>query len=117
MRYIKEENFAEAQRVLDYTTYPERLDRKQRNNYLFVKGFLARENNHFEEATDLLEEALKNGIKNEQYQAMALLALADMYMIRENKTSAGKCLEMMKGLKVNSSLIPSIRKMQEWVAL
>ncbi len=40
---LRSEDYAEAERIIEYTTQPERLDKKQKAYYLFVKGFIARE--------------------------------------------------------------------------
>ncbi len=117
LRYMKEENYKEAERVLAYTTHPERLDKQQKNHYLFIKGFIARDKDQYEEAVTLLEEALSGGLKNQQNRAMALLALADIQMMQSNKNAARNYLMQMKGLKVPPHMMSAIRKMQEWTGL
>lgn len=112
---MREENFEEADKILAQTTQPDRLDKKEKAYYLFVKGFIARENNHFEEAKIHLEEALNEGIRNQNDIAMAILALADMEMVQKNKAKAKNYFEQIKGLKVKPNLMPSIRKMQVWL--
>jgi tetratricopeptide (TPR) repeat protein len=112
---IRKEDFKEAERIIDYTTKPERLGKAQRAYYFFVKGFVARDKENNKEAQMFLEEALQEGLKNESDRAMALLALADMALIRKNKAEAKDYFLKIKGLKVKSELMPSIRKMQEWL--
>lgn len=114
---LRNEDYAEAERIIAYTTQPERLDKKQKAYYLFVKGFIAREKDNFAEAGIYLEEALRDGIKNQNDIAMALLALTDMEMVQKNKTKAKAYFLQMKDLKVKPDMMPAIRKMQEWLAV
>jgi tetratricopeptide (TPR) repeat protein len=112
---LRAEDYAEAERILEYTTQPDRLDKKQKAYYLFVKGFIAREKNNFEEAIILLESALEEGIRNQNDKAMALLALTDIEMVRKHRGRAQAYFVQMRDLKVKPELMPSIRKMQEWL--
>lgn len=114
---LRNEEYEEAGKALEHTTRPERLDKKERAYYLFVKGFLAREKDNYEEARICLEESLNEGIRNQNDIAMALLALTDMEMVRNNRTKAKAYFLQLKDLKVKPSLMPSIRKMQEWLGL
>ncbi|PSK93385.1 hypothetical protein [Taibaiella chishuiensis] len=114
---LRKEDYAEAERIIDYTTQPDRLDKKQKAYYLFVKGFIAREKDNFDEAKILLEESLNDGIKNQNDIAMALLALTDMEMVRKNRIKAREYFVQMKDLKVKQDMMPAIRKMQEWLGL
>lgn len=114
---LRKEDYAEAERIIDYTTQPERLDKKQKAYYLFVKGFIAREKDNFDEAKIFLEEALNDGIKNQNDIAMALLALTDMEMVRKNRIKAREYFVQMKDLKVKPDMMPAIRKMQEWLGM
>lgn len=112
---LRHEEYTEAEKIINYTTKPERLDKKQKAYYLFVKGFIAREKDNFDEAKILLEESLNEGVKNQNDIAMAILALADMEMVKKNKNRAKEYFLQIKGLKVKPSLMPSIRKMQAWL--
>jgi len=117
LKQLRKEDYKEAERVIDMNSHPDRLDKKDRAYYLFVKGFLAREKDLFEEAKIFLEEALQGGIKNQNDIAMAILALADMEMVNKNKRAAKEYFLQIKDLKVNPDLMPSIRKMQEWLGV
>ncbi len=114
---LRKEDYAEAERIIDYTTQPDRLDKKQKAYYLFVKGFIAREKDNFDEAKIFLEEALNDGIKNQNDIAMALLAPTDMEMVRKNRIRAREYFAQMKDLKVKPDMMPAIRKMQEWLGM
>lgn len=114
---LRNEEYTEAERILEQTSRPERLDKKQKAYYLFVKGFIAREKNQFNEAKIFLEESLQEGIRSQNDIAMALLALTDMEMVKKNRSKAREYFLQMKDLKVKPSLMPSIRKMQEWLAV
>ncbi|WP_118951067.1 hypothetical protein [Taibaiella helva] len=114
---LRNEEYKEAEAIIEQTTRPEKLDKKQKAYYLFVKGFIAREKDHYEEARILLEESLNEGIRNQNDIAMALLALTDMEMVKNNKRQAVAYFTQMKGLKVKPSLMPDIRKMQEWLGM
>jgi tetratricopeptide (TPR) repeat protein len=112
---LKREEYTEAEKIIEMTTRPERLDKKERAYFLFVKGFVAREKDQFEEAKIFLEEALRDGIRNQNDIAMALLALTDMEMVKKNRIKAREYFTQMKDLKVKPDLMPAIRKMQEWL--
>jgi tetratricopeptide (TPR) repeat protein len=112
---LRNEDYKEAERILEFTTHPERLDKKQKAYYLFIKGFVAREKDQFDQAKVFLEESLHEGVRNQNDIAMALLALTDMEMVKKNRTKAKEYFVQMKDLKVKPSLMPSIRKMQEWL--
>lgn len=112
---LRNEEYKEAEAIIEQTTRPEKLDKKQRAYYLFVKGFIAREKDQYEEARILLEESLNEGIRNQNDIAMALLALTDMEMVKKNRKQAEDYFVQMKGLKVKPSLMPDVRKMQEWL--
>jgi tetratricopeptide (TPR) repeat protein len=112
---LRQEDYKEAEKVIDQTTHPERLDKRQRAYYYFVKGFIAREKDKFDEAKNHLETSLHEGVGNQNDIAMALLALADMEMVKKNKAKAREYFLQMKDLKVKPDLMPSIRKMQEWL--
>ncbi|WP_118972732.1 hypothetical protein [Taibaiella koreensis] len=114
---LRAEEYKEAETIIEQTTKPERLDKKQKAYYLFVKGFIAREKDQYEEARIFLEESLNEGIRNQNDIAMALLALTDMEMVKNNKRQAEAYFVQMKGLKVKPSLMPDIRKMQEWLGV
>lgn len=112
---LRNEEYKEAEAILEQTRQPEKLDKKQKAYYLFVKGFIAREKDRYDEAKILLEESLNEGIRNQNDIAMALLALTDMEMVKHNKRQAEAYFVQLKGLKVKPSLMPDIRKMQEWL--
>lgn len=117
LRQLRKEDYKEAERVADLNQYPDRLDKKERAYYLFVKGFVAREKDELEEAKIFLEESLQGGIKNQNDIAMAILALTDMEMVKQNKKAAKDYFLQIKDLKVKPELMPSIRKMQEWLGV
>lgn len=117
LRQLKREDYKEAERIIDMNSQPDRLDKKDRAYYLFVKGFVAREKDQFEESKIFLEEALQGGIKNQSDIAMAILALTDMEMVKNNRKTAKAYFLQIKDLKVSKELMPSIRKMQEWLGI
>lgn len=112
---LRNEEYKQAEDILAQTTKPERLDKREKAYYLFIKGFIAREKDQYEEAKILLEESLNEGIGNQNDIAMALLALTDMEMVKKNKHKAKEYFSQMKGLKVKPGMVPSIRKMQDWL--
>jgi len=112
---LRREDYTEAERIIDLNTHPERLDKRQYAYYLFVKGFVAREKDQFSEANRLLEASLHAGLRSENDIAMVLLALTDMEMVNKNRIKARQYFQQMKDLKVNPDMMPSIRKMQEWL--
>jgi len=112
---LRIEDYKEAERILAYTTHPDRLDKKQRAYFMFIQGFLAREKDNYEEAKMLLEASLNEGVKNQNDIAMAIIALTDMEMVKKNKSKAKAYFIQIKGLKVKPDLMPSIRKIQAWL--
>lgn len=114
---LRNEEYTEAEKIIEQTTHPERLDKKQKAYYLYVKGFIAREKDNYPEAKRLLEASLNGDIRNQNDIAMALLALTDMEMVQHNKQQAKEYFLQMKDLKVKPSLMPSIRKMQDWLGV
>jgi len=117
LKQLRKEDYKEAERVIEMNSQPDRLDKKDRAYYLFVKGFVAREKDQYEEAKIYLEEALQGGIKNSNDIAMAVLALADMEMVKNNRKAAKEYFIQIRDLKVKPELMPSIRKMQEWLGM
>jgi tetratricopeptide (TPR) repeat protein len=117
LKQLRKEDYKEAERVVDLNQHPDRLDKKDRAYFLFIKGFVAREKEQLEEAKIFLEESLQGGIKNQSDIAMAILALADMEMVKQNRKAAKEYFLQIKDLKVNPDLMPSIRKMQEWLGV
>lgn len=113
---IRKEDYVEAKRLIAYTDKPDRLSKSQKAYFFFVKGFIAREEEQYDDAEMLLEEALTIGLSKENDRAMALLALADIAMVRRRRTQARTYVAKMKNLKVDPKLMPSIRKMQQWLA-
>ncbi len=114
---LKRNKFEEANTLLDHVKIPDRLTSRNRTNYYFIKGMIARENDSFTEAKQFLDQALALGIKNENDRAMTLLALADMELINKNEEQAKTYFMQIKNLKVAPSLMPTIRKMQSWLAV
>lgn len=112
---LKKNNYQEAERVIDLTRSPKHLSKRNKAYYFFVQGMIAREKDLYKEAEAFLTEALSYTIKHQQYRGMALLALADLALLREDRDAARSCLLEMKGLKVHPSLLPSVRKMQDWL--
>lgn len=113
---IRKEDYKEAERIIDYTTKPQSLNKGQKAYYFFVKGLIAREKDQYEEAYMMLEEALTTGIKQESDRAMAILALTDMALIQKHRNDAKEYFSKIKDLKVDPKLMPAIRKMQQWLA-
>lgn len=113
---IYKEDYEEAERIIDYTTKPQSLNRSQKAYYFFVKGFIAREKEQYQDAFMMLEEALAMGIKGESDRARAILALADMALVQKHKSDAKTYFSKIKDLKVDPKLMPAIRKMQQWLA-
>lgn len=112
---LRKNEFAEAEKMLDYIQRPELLSKTGKASYYFVSGFLAREKDMFREAKPFLQHALEIGLKDENDRAMTLLALADMELMFKQEEAARTYFLQMKGLKVHKSLMPEIRKMQEWL--
>lgn len=113
----RKNQFEKATSLLDQIKNPDRLNKSNRSYYYFIRGIIAHEENQFEASKVCLQESLSIGIKNESDRAMALLALADMELV-EKKTDAAKVYFLqLKNLKVNKALMPSIRKMQEWLGV
>ncbi|MFT4061468.1 MAG: hypothetical protein QM642_03815 [Edaphocola sp.] len=115
LSHLRNEEYAKAETILGQTTQPDRLDKRNQAYYYFVKGFLAREKDNYTEAKACLELSLTDGIRNQNDIAMALLALADMEMVRKDKNAALHYFNQLKGLKVKKDMMPPIRKMQAWL--
>src|SRR5690606_764329 len=77
LKAVLSEDFDKAEKLLLQIRYPERLSRKNRLYYLFCQGIVARGREDYPAATAALEDAIKEGLQPDQYQAMALLALTD----------------------------------------
>lgn len=115
MSKVRKENYFMAEKILSFTQYPSRLQKRQQVYYNFAKGFIARDNDNFPEAESYLNLVKNANLKNEHDRAMVLLALADIAMIKKEKAKAKDLLLQMKDLKVDTSLMPAVRKMQQWV--
>lgn len=112
---LRKNDYIAAEKIIGLTTYPEKLSNGQRGYFYFIKAFIEREKEHYTEAEQLFLRALAEGLKADHDKAMSLLALADIEMIKGRKETARDYLGQMKGLKVQPSLMPSVRRMQEWV--
>lgn len=112
---IRKNEFDKSEKILDLIQNPDRLNKKYKSYYYFIRGFIARERDQFTESKTCLDETLSIGMKRETDRAMTLLALADMELVNQNEASARNYFVQIKNLKVNASLMPSIRKMQEYL--
>ena len=112
---LRKNEYVAAEKIIALTTSPDKLSRSQKGYYYFIKAFAEREKDNYSGAESLFLRALAEGLKTEHDKAMSLLALADMEMIKGNKDVARDYLSQMKNLKVQPSLMPSIRRMQEWI--
>jgi len=112
---LRKNDYVAAEKIIGLTVNPDKLSRSQKGYYYFIKAFVEREKDNYPEAESLFLRALAEGLKTGHDKAMSLLALADMEMIKGNKDMARDYLGQMKDLKVQPSLMPSIRRMQEWV--
>lgn len=117
MTQLKKEDFAAAEKIIAKTTHPEKLSQSQLGYYYFVCAFVEREKNNLAAAEPLFLRAIAEGLKNDHYKAMALLSLADMEMVKGRKDIARDYVLQMKNLKVQPSLMPAVRRMQEWVGV
>jgi tetratricopeptide (TPR) repeat protein len=117
LNHVKKEAYEDAEKVLALTKNPDKLDKKDKAYYLFVKGFIARSKDQYQEAQIFFEESLQEGIRNQTDIAMVLLALTDMEMVKGDKRAAKAYFIQLKDLKVDSKLMDDIRKMQAWIAL
>ncbi len=114
---LRNNDYTKAEKFLTNIIHPERLSKKNRAYFYFCKAMIERERDNFEEAVPLFKLALGEGLKNENDQAVALLALADIEMVKGNKTLAKEYFLQLKGLKVKPLLMPSVRKMQEYLGV
>lgn len=112
---MRKNDFKEAQKLLDQIKNENRLNTNNKANFFFIRGMIAHEEERFEESRTCLKEALAIGIKKESDKAMALLAMADLEMVEKNPDGARHYFLQIRNLKVNPSLMPPIRKMQEWL--
>lgn len=112
---LRKNDYEATEKIIALTTYPDKLSQSQKGYYYFIKAFIEREKDNYAAAETLFLRSLAEGLKKEHEKAMSLLALADMEMIKKNKDMARDYLAQMKNLKVQPSLMPSIRRMQEWV--
>lgn len=112
---LTKNDYTEAERVIDLTRSPKYLSKRHKAFYFFIQGMIAREKNLFKEAEAFLTEAVNRRIKDQRYRGMALLALADLALLKNDRDTARAFLLQMKGFKVHPSLLPAVRKMQEWL--
>lgn len=117
LNQTRKNQFEKATSLLDQIKNPDRLNKSNRSYYYFIRGIISHEENQFEASKVCLLESLSIGIKNESDRAMALLALADMELVEKKKDAAKVYFLQLKNLKVNKALMPSIRKMQEWLGV
>lgn len=112
---MRKDAFEEADKLLDLIKNPDKLNKKNKAYFYFIRGMIAHENSKMEDAKTCIKEALDIGMKQESDRAMALLAMADIEMVDKNPTSARYYFVQIKNLKVSPSLMPPIRQMQEWL--
>lgn len=112
LRKLRKNDYAGAEKILNFTKNPDALSKKQRIYFNFIKGFVEREKDNFPDAENYLDTVRDAKLTNENDRAMVLLALADIQMIRGNKQKAKALMMEMKGLKVQPSLMEPIRQMQ-----
>lgn len=114
---LRKGNYEDAARIIDLTRKPEKLSKAKKAYYYYIKAYIAREKDDFSSAQNLFNLAINEGLKEEHDRAIAYLALADIAVIQGNKEEARRSLEQMKGLKVRESLMPEIRKMQQFLGV
>ncbi len=112
---MRKGKFEESEQILALTRKPEKLRKTRRAYYYYIKAYVAREKDDFDTAKHFFNLALNDGLKTEHDQAVALLALADIALIRGDKKEARAYLDRMRGLKVQPQLMPQIRQMQEYL--
>lgn len=113
---MRKAQYADSERILALTRKPEKLSKKRRAYYHYVAAYLAREKDDFKSAEHDFLIALDTGLSEEHDRAIALLALAEIEVIKGNKDKARTYLERMKGLRVKDSLLPQVRQMQQYLA-
>lgn len=115
LKELRKNDLDEAQRILDFCTRPEKLLKPQKAYYYFIKGYIAREKDYYDEAIAAYEQALDLGLKVDNDKAIALLSITDIYMLRKDITNAKRYFYRMKDLKVQPGLMEPIRKMQTFL--
>lgn len=115
IKAVLSEDFDKAERLLLQIRYPQRLSSKNKLYYLFCQGIVARGREDYPAAITALEDATTERLRPDQYQAMALLALTDIFMVQGDREKARYYFSKMKNLKVSPALLESVRKMQSWL--
>lgn len=112
---MRRNEFEDAGKLLDEIKNPDRLNKKNKANYYFIRGMIAHEDNQFEDARMCIKLALETGMKQESDRAMALLAMTDMEMMEKKPVAAREYFLQLRNLKVSPGLMQPIRQMQEWL--
>lgn len=112
---MRKNEFEEAEKLLDQIKNPDKLNKKNKANFYFIRGMIAHELDQFEESRTCIKQALDIGMKQESDRAMALLAMTDMEMVAKNTSAARQYFLQIKNLKVSPGLMQPIRQMQEWL--
>ncbi len=117
LKALMAEDYTKLDAMLSYIKHPERLTTKNKLRYLFCQGMLARENDDTSKAIATLEDVTQERLHPDQYQALALLALTDMYMVQGRKDKAKYHFQKLKNLKVHKDTLEAVRKMQSWLEI
>lgn len=117
IKAVEKEDYEKLKLLIGEIRHPDRLNKTNEAYYYFVKGMMERYEEHYDDAEKLLNVALVTGLKKEVHQAMAVLALSDIMIVKGNKTKARKYFEQIRGLRVGSKLMPEIRKMQQFLGV
>lgn len=112
---MRKNEFEAASKLLDQIKNPDKLNKKNKANFYFIRGMIAHETDQFEDSKMCIKIALEIGMKQESDRAMALLAMTDMEMVSKNPSTAREYFMKIKNLKVSPGLMQPIRQMQEWL--
>lgn len=113
---IRKQQYSEGERIMSMMKKPEKLTKSRKAYYHYIMAFIAREKDNFDEAYRLFTLALAEGIKAEGDRVAALLALADIALIKGRKAEAREYMKAVNGLKVRENILPQVKQMQAYLA-
>ncbi len=113
---LRRQNYNKAITYLNLTKYPDKLAKSQKGYYYFIRGFVAMEEEQFEQAKNEFQQALEAGLRTQNDEAIAYLQLTDISLIYEDKTQAQDYLNTIKTLKYKPSLEEALDQIKEKMA-
>lgn len=100
-----------AEKLIDSVKYPSLLAKQQMGFYFFTKAVLENDKGNTNAAENFYLEALKNGVRTKNNEAVINLQLAKIYLEKDLNQKAREHLQMAQKLSDKNEIISEIEKL------